>query len=97
VPVRLPVTILVLVRDAMPPLAAFLSEARALREHLGRDAALLPPPSPLRRRAQILPLLVLPATAFDTPGFPGADPAQRRAAAGEFLAREAIGLALSPP
>ena len=96
-PVRLPVTIAVMVRSAIGSLSAFLAEARALREHLARDAEALPPPAPLRRRVQILPLLVLPQATFFAPGWPGADSAERQRTAEEFLQRESVGLAVAGP
>ncbi len=96
-PVRLPVTIAVMVRSAIGSLSAFLAEARALREHLARDAEALPPPAPLRRRVQVLPLLVLPQATFSAPGWPGANRVQRQRLAAEFLQRESVGLAVASP
>ncbi|WP_207537825.1 hypothetical protein [Sabulicella rubraurantiaca] len=95
VPVILPVTIAVMARESLTSLSQFLAEARALRDHLTRDAEALPPPAPLRRRVQVLPLLIMPAAAFAD--WPGDDAASRRAAAEEFFQRESIGLAVAGP
>ncbi|MDB5370574.1 MAG: hypothetical protein JWP20_2132 [Roseomonas sp.] len=97
VPVRLPVTIAVMVREEITSLATLLAETRALRDNLARDPEALPQPAPLRRRTQILPLWVLPAATFAAPGWPGADATARRTAAGEFLQRESIALAVAGP
>ncbi|MFT8245011.1 hypothetical protein [Roseomonas sp. BN140053] len=97
VPVRLPVTVAVFLRETLSPLAPLLAEIRAVREALGRDPDVLPPPAPLRRRAAIAALVVTPAALFDAPGWPGGDATARRAAAVEFLAREGVALAVAPP
>lgn len=93
VPVSLPVTVAVLVRDAPLHLSALLAESRSVRTALASDPAVQPVAAPLRRRTPILVLWAVPATLLDDPAWPGADRAARRAAAAELLQGQGIALA----
>jgi hypothetical protein len=91
-PLALPVVVAVLIRDAGFSVAELLAESQSLREQLE--------PLGLERAADarlplLRPLLVawlVPAAIFDDHGWPGADAAGRRVAAGRWLARQGIGL-----
>jgi hypothetical protein len=96
-PVTLPVIVAVLVRNVPLPLAALFAETRAVRAALAADPTVTPAPAPIRRRASVLVLWVVPAAAFDDADWPGADRAARRGAAGELLAAQEIGLAVRAP
>ncbi|MFI7608170.1 hypothetical protein ACIBTV_23910 [Micromonospora sp. NPDC049366] len=99
-PRPLPFAAAVLVRDKGFSLADLLVESRLVRaraEELGLDVAA---PEDVRRRHRIVAVWVVPAETFDDDDWPGGDTgsdAQRRAArfarAGQWLAREGIGLA----
>jgi hypothetical protein len=91
----LPVAAAILVRDTATALAQMLADSRSVRDYLegaglGRveDTGM-----PLRRGTLVI--WVLPQTAFDDADWPGANPAARRTAAGQWLAREGIGLVVT--
>lgn len=93
-PIRLPVTVAVLIRSAPIGFSALLAESRAIRSALGDDPAALPPPVPaLSRRVSVLVAWVLDATLFDDGDWPGADRAARIAAAATLLSGQGIALA----
>lgn len=94
VPITLPVTIAVLVRNVPLALATLFAESRAVRAALAADPSAAAAPAPIRRRTPILVLWVVPAAAFDDADWPGADRAARRGAAGDLLAAQGIGLAV---
>lgn len=99
-PVPLPVTAALLARDADVSLTTLLIESKTVREQL-QELGLGPPrDARLARRFEVLPVWIVPATLFDDDAWPGGNdgmtPAARqearRAMAGEWLAREGIGL-----
>lgn len=104
VPRSLPLTAALLIRDAASfSLAQLLSESHLAREgvaSLGLEAL---PDSQFRPRRSVVVLWVLQGEIFDDEAWPGAAGgsaaarrAARRAAAGVWLAREGIGLAVPP-
>lgn len=93
VPVRLPSTIAVIVRDAPLRLASLLAETRTVLSALSDTPALQPNVSEIRRRSSVLVLWVVPQEVLDDDGWPGADRSARRTAAAELLSPQGIALA----
>jgi hypothetical protein len=103
-PKPLPFMGAILVRDADFSLADLLVESKALREQL-RSAGVEAPPTPnVRMRTALVVVWIVRAGIFDDEAWPGASAGmtadQRRAArrqrAAKWLAREGIGLAVTP-
>lgn len=102
-PRRLSVAVAILVRDWPTKLADLLADSKLVREHLrehGVERAR--EPGTIVRQSLVVAWMVPDAT-FDDPDWPGGDagsPDQRRrarrAAAGKWLAREGIGLIITP-
>jgi hypothetical protein len=102
-PRRLPIAVAVLVRDAPLRVAELLADSKLARDHL-RELGLerAPEPGLVARQALVVAWMVPDAT-FDDPDWPGGDAGSpeerrnlRRAAAGQWLAREGIGLVTTP-
>jgi hypothetical protein len=99
-PIRLPITAAVLVRDSDNlAVGQLLAESKALRERLLEAGIETPHDPALRPRHAALVVWVVPAALFDDADWPGGGAgnaatqrANRRAAAGVWLAREGIGL-----
>jgi len=100
-PKELPVAVAVLIRDAAGfSLADLLADSHALRERLDPLAVERPSDPTLRVRNRVVVAWVVPETIFDDDDWPGAadnlSPEAkrdaRRAAAGQWLAAEGIGL-----
>jgi hypothetical protein len=99
-PRPLPVAAAILVRDATVSIRALLAESRAVRDQL-ENMGLGAPEGGLSRRRDLLVVWVLPAAVFDDADWPGGQPVAppnalrdaRRAAAGQWLADQGIGLA----
>lgn len=96
----LPFAAAVLVRDQGFSLAELLMDSRLLRARVEELGLEVPAEPHLRRRARVVVVWVVPAVVFDDEDWPGGDSGtaeQRRAArfarAGQWLAREGIGLA----
>jgi hypothetical protein len=96
----LPLTALLLVRDAGFSVAELVAESNAVRERVGVLGLERPADATLPRRVPVLVVWVIPPAVFDDPDWPptttGSPEEQRtarRAAAGSWLAREGIGLA----
>jgi hypothetical protein len=87
----LPVSFALLVRET-PSISDLLYESKAVRALLAEGSKALVPDRTLPLRCTLGIAWVVPATLFDDPGWPGADNAARRAAAGAWLATEGIGL-----
>lgn len=93
-PKPLPVAAAILVREGDLPLVQLLGASRAIREHmesagLGRTAD-----NSVKMRFGLLVVWVLNEAVFQDADWPGATVEARRQAAGEWLAREGIGLAV---
>lgn len=93
VPIRLPVSIAVLVRDLPLGLPALLADSRSICSALAEDAAVQPAAAELRRRVPVLVMWVVPADLFDDADWPGGDPAARQANVAQILASQGIVLA----
>jgi hypothetical protein len=92
-PRALPITGLLLVRDANVSVADLLAATGAVRDR-ARALGLERPVDPeLRARRATVVIWVVPQSIFDDTDWPGANPAARRQRAGAWLAREGIGLA----
>jgi hypothetical protein len=98
-PLPLPITALLLVRDAELSVARLVADSHALRDRLGAFGVERPRDRTLPVRTPVVVVWIVPAELFDDPDWPDGgdgDPAQqranRRAAAGAWLAREGIGL-----
>lgn len=91
----LPVAAAILVRDTPAGLSQMLADSRNVREYLEGAGMGRVEETGLPLRRGTLVIWVLPQTAFDDTDWPGATPAARRTAAGEWLAREGIGLAVT--
>jgi hypothetical protein len=92
----LPIAAAIVVPDLAAGLARALADARNVRDQLagaglGRADA---PGVPLRRTVVVV--WIVPEAVFQDAAWPGANVAARRAAAGAWLAREGIGLAVTP-
>lgn len=87
----LPVSYALLVRDA-PSISDLLYESKSVRALLSAGSKALVPDRALPLRCTLGVAWVVPTTLFDDTGWPGADNASRRAAAGAWLAAEGIGL-----
>ncbi|MEQ1506799.1 MAG: hypothetical protein ABMB14_31520, partial [Myxococcota bacterium] len=102
---RFPVAAALLVRGPEVSVAALLQDTRRVAAHLDRIGFVAPPIAGFRNRRSVLVVWVVPDTLFDDPDWPGAQGspspdqarAQRRAFAGSWLAREGVGLLVSPP
>jgi hypothetical protein len=99
----LPLSALLLVRDAGFSVAELVAESNALRDRIGMLGLERPADAALPRRVPVLVVWVVPPAVFDDPDWPGGTSgspdqrrAQRRAAAGAWLAREGIGLVVAP-
>jgi hypothetical protein len=89
----LPIAAALLIRDAPLDIAELVSESKRLRDRLAPAGLERPKDEELRLRYPVVVVWVVPQTVFDDADWPGATPAARRTAAGEWLAREGIGLA----
>jgi len=104
-PKALPITAAFLIRDIGFSVAQLLMESKMLREQLEKQGLERSPDPSLPLRHPLLIIWVVPATIFDDVGWPGGNPGMtpavlrdaRRAIAGQWLAREGIGLVATPP
>ncbi len=100
----LPIAAALLIRDATGlSIAQLLADSKTVRERLTPYGVERPPDPTLRLREPVLVVWIVPEALFDDADWPGGNgggPAQqralRRAAAGEWLAREGIGLVATP-
>lgn len=91
-PQRLPMTIGLLIRDAGFSLADLVWESRLARDRLAPSGVERSRNGAPRPHHSIVIGWVVPATVFDDTDWPGGTRDARRAAAGQWLAREGIGL-----
>jgi hypothetical protein len=98
-PLPLPITAILLVRDGELSVARLLADSHALRDRLGAFGVDRAREPTLPVRTPVVVIWIVPADLFDDPDWPGGgdgDAAQqranRRSAAGAWLAREGIGL-----
>jgi hypothetical protein len=91
-PRRLPMTVGFLIRDAGFSLSELVWESRLARDRLEPSGVERPRNGAPRPHHSIVIGWVVPATVFDDTDWPGATRDARRAAAGQWLAREGIGL-----
>lgn len=104
-PKPLPITAALLIRDAGFSIAQLLMESKMLREQLEKQGLERSPDPSLPLRHPLLIVWVVPATIFDDADWPGGSPDMtpdalrnvRRVRAGQWLAREGIGLVATPP
>jgi hypothetical protein len=102
-PRRYPIAAALLVRDQGFGLADLLLESKLLRHRLAEAGVEAPRPPSLPVRQPLLVIWVVPGEVFDDDDWPGGDAgmnadqrrAARRARAGQWLAREGIGLAVA--
>lgn len=103
-PKALPITAALLIRDAGFSIANLLMESKMLREQLEKQGLEQSPDPSLPLRHPLLVVWVVPVTAFDDSDWPGGGTGMspealrnaRRVIAGEWLAREGIGLVATP-
>jgi hypothetical protein len=104
-PRALPITAAILIRDVDFSIAQLLMESKILRESLEKQGLERPPNPSLPVRYPILVIWIVPITVFDAADWPGGQPGMspealrnaRRLLAGQWLAREGIGLAATLP
>jgi hypothetical protein len=94
-PKPLPISAALVIRNAVGGLTQLLADCRMAREQLigageGRAADDLVP-----QRFPVIAIWMLPSKTFTDADWPGADAAARRKAAGAWLAREGVGLAVA--
>jgi hypothetical protein len=105
-PRQLPLSVALLIRDATNfSVASLLADTKLVRDHL-EDFGLDRPRDPQAiEREPVLVAWVVPSTVFDDVDWPGGENgandvqrnALRRAAAGQWLSREGIGLVVTSP
>lgn len=101
---ELPIAAALLIRDATGlSIAQLLADSKTVRDRLTPYGLERPPDPAHRLREPLLIVWIVPEALFDDADWPGGNgggPAQqralRRAAAGEWLAREGIGLVATP-
>jgi hypothetical protein len=91
-PKALPVAAAILVRDQGFVVGQLLMESKLVRQRLDTLGLGRPRDASVKQRESLLVVWVLPATVFNDTDWPGASAGERRAAAGQWLAREGIGL-----
>lgn len=99
-PRQLPVSAVLLIRDGGFSVAQLLVESKMIREQLKRLGIERPKDPSLRLREDLIVVWVIPVTVFDDEDWPGGEAGMneeqlrlaRRNTAGEWLAREGIGL-----
>ena len=104
-PKALPITAALLIRDVGFSIAQLLMESKMLREQLEKQGLERSPDPSLPLRHPLLIVWVVPVTLFDDAGWLGGTPGMtpealrdaRRVVAGQWLAREGIGLVATPP
>lgn len=104
-PKSLPITAALLIRNVGFSVAQLLMESKMLREPLEQKGLERSPDPSLRIRNSLLIVWVVPITIFDDADWPGGNPGMtpealrdaRRVVAGQWLAREGIGLVATPP
>ncbi len=102
VPTTLPIVAALMARDAGFGLTALLADSKVVRDQMIALGMTPPRSEALPRRQDAVPIWIVPAAVFDDDAWPGAaqgmGAADRRAArrkvAGQWLAREGIGLAV---
>jgi hypothetical protein len=92
-PLPLPVAAALLVRDAPLSVAELVRDSKRLRDRLAPAGLDRPRDERLVSRHAVVVVWLVPAAVFEDTDWPGADGPARRAAAGEWLAREGIGIA----
>ncbi|HKE86163.1 MAG TPA: hypothetical protein VKB50_20525 [Vicinamibacterales bacterium] len=100
----LPLAGLFLIRDAGFSVAQLLMESRLARVGLKPMGLERSPQPPLKSRESLIVIWMVPETVFDDPDWPGGNPGMtpaalrtaRRNEAGQWLAREGIGLVAAP-
>lgn len=100
IPTTLPLTAALMARDTGFSVTALLADSKAAREQMLTLGLSPPRDATLPRRNDAVPVWIVPVSVFDDDGWPGGaqgmNQAQRRAArrqaAGQWLAREGIGL-----
>lgn len=93
VPVRLPVTVAVLVHNTLDGLSTLFAKGRAIAAALAMDPAAQPAAAQLTRRVPILQCWFVPGTLFDNADWPGATAAARASALTQLLSGQGIALA----
>jgi hypothetical protein len=101
----LPLAAALLIRTAPVSVAQLLSDSRLVREHLEQWGMERPKDAQAEPRQALLVIWMVPDSLFDDADWPGAESPglndatrrqRRRAAAGLWLAREGIGLVVTP-
>jgi hypothetical protein len=82
----------VLIRDVGFSLVELLAQSKSILTELESSGLGRPQDPSLRPRLPLIVIWVIPFAVFNDADWPGADPAARRLLAGQWLAREGIGL-----
>jgi hypothetical protein len=93
-PKSLAISAAIVVRDSVAGLTQLLADCRMARDQLASVGEGRANDGDIPLRNAVIAIWVLPVAVFNDAGWPGADPAARRQAAGAWLAREGIGLAV---
>ena len=91
-PKALAIAAAVLIRDKGFSISQLLVESKRVRERLTPLAFGRKEEANTKQRVSIIVIWIVPQTVFDDTDWPGGNPAQRRAQAGAWLAKEGIGL-----
>lgn len=104
-PRALPLTVALLIRGEPLSVSRLLADSKLVREHLDQLGVGQPPDPAAAQRQRLLVAWMVPEQTFDDPDWPGGDEPgltpevqreRRRAAAGAWMAREGIGLVVTP-
>jgi hypothetical protein len=91
-PKSLPIAAALVVRDAATNFTQLLADCRMVRDQLTNAGEGRADDGDIPQRHPLITIWMLPSTVFNDADWPGADAAARRRAAGEWLAREGVGL-----
>jgi hypothetical protein len=93
-PKSLPISAALVVRDSATNLTQLLADCRMAREQLVSAGEGRADDGDIPQRHPLIAIWMLPSSVFNDNDWPGANAGARRKAAGEWLAREGVGLAV---
>jgi hypothetical protein len=94
-PKSLPISAAIVIRNSATGLTQLLADCRMVREQLTNAGEGRAADGAIPQRYPLIAIWMLPSATFNDGDWPGADVAARREAAGAWLAREGVGLAVA--